>query len=391
MDLLQHMGVENMGPLLYSLIRFVKPRRILEVGAGYTTLFILQALKDNDAELQHLRAESMPNAAVASSEANGSSNDNSSAEQEPGFYVEEALSGSGSSFLHCVDNQEHDVFTAHGGLGAVVSAAADLELGHLLQVHTADAFELLLGSPAEQAAPKEERPPSGTVASAPAIQPSVPTSPAMPSEWDMVWLDGITTDPRWPRYFEAIWPQLVDPGGLALVHSTLTNAINRQWLRELTMPPQLRGNGTDDDGEGGERGTVGTATFSFRPAAPCADSHALELAAAIRAIKLSEVLATSAGVCGDAHDDDSCSDSSSTDGFEAELLRMVWCANSPTIKPIGFGLSSIELQVVLTVSASAKTVDAAAVSQLALCACLDVFCKFCVGWSQMPHQEHTHF
>ena len=29
-----HMGVENMGPLLYSLIRFHKPRHVLEVGAG---------------------------------------------------------------------------------------------------------------------------------------------------------------------------------------------------------------------------------------------------------------------------------------------------------------------------------------------------------------------
>lgn len=31
-------------------MRFHKPRRVLEVGAGYTTLFILQALRDNEAE-----------------------------------------------------------------------------------------------------------------------------------------------------------------------------------------------------------------------------------------------------------------------------------------------------------------------------------------------------
>ena len=41
-----HMGVENMGPLLYSLVRFAKPRHVLEVGAGYTSIFILQALHD---------------------------------------------------------------------------------------------------------------------------------------------------------------------------------------------------------------------------------------------------------------------------------------------------------------------------------------------------------
>jgi hypothetical protein len=30
----RHMGVENMGPMLYAFVRFTKPRRILEVGAG---------------------------------------------------------------------------------------------------------------------------------------------------------------------------------------------------------------------------------------------------------------------------------------------------------------------------------------------------------------------
>ena len=38
-----HMGCENMGPMLYSLVRFIKPRKVLEVGAGYTSIWILQA------------------------------------------------------------------------------------------------------------------------------------------------------------------------------------------------------------------------------------------------------------------------------------------------------------------------------------------------------------
>ncbi|MEG4293065.1 class I SAM-dependent methyltransferase [Microcoleus sp. C2C3] len=40
-------GTENVGPLLYSLIKFCRPKSVLEVGAGYSTLFILKALKDN--------------------------------------------------------------------------------------------------------------------------------------------------------------------------------------------------------------------------------------------------------------------------------------------------------------------------------------------------------
>ena len=50
-----HMGAENLGPLLYSYVRFTKPARVLEVGAGYTSMFILQALRDNAAELDAYR------------------------------------------------------------------------------------------------------------------------------------------------------------------------------------------------------------------------------------------------------------------------------------------------------------------------------------------------
>lgn len=50
-----HMGVETMAPLLYSLIRFTKPNMVMEVGAGYTTPFMLQALKDNFDEMAELR------------------------------------------------------------------------------------------------------------------------------------------------------------------------------------------------------------------------------------------------------------------------------------------------------------------------------------------------
>jgi hypothetical protein len=44
-----------MAPLIYSLIRSTRPVNVLEVGAGYTTLFALQALADNaaDADAEH--------------------------------------------------------------------------------------------------------------------------------------------------------------------------------------------------------------------------------------------------------------------------------------------------------------------------------------------------
>lgn len=45
-------GTEHMAPLLYALVRMVRPATIVEVGSGYSTLFLLRALADNagDAE-----------------------------------------------------------------------------------------------------------------------------------------------------------------------------------------------------------------------------------------------------------------------------------------------------------------------------------------------------
>jgi hypothetical protein len=40
-------GTENVGPLLYTLIKCCRPKSVFEVGAGYSTLCILKALKDN--------------------------------------------------------------------------------------------------------------------------------------------------------------------------------------------------------------------------------------------------------------------------------------------------------------------------------------------------------
>lgn len=46
------MGTELMGELIYSLIRSSRPQTLLEVGMGYTTPFMLQAIKDNLDDVQ---------------------------------------------------------------------------------------------------------------------------------------------------------------------------------------------------------------------------------------------------------------------------------------------------------------------------------------------------
>ena len=143
----QHMGVENMGPMLYALVRFLKPRRLLEVGAGYTTLFILQALADNAAELQRCRGAR-----------SGAGRGEVSCAQEEGggepvpWCVEEVLDADevagAAAVLVAVDNEEHEVFTELGGGGeqggmALVSTIAT-KLGlerHYVPV-VADCFDV---------------------------------------------------------------------------------------------------------------------------------------------------------------------------------------------------------------------------------------------------------
>lgn len=46
------MGTENAAPLLYALVRMLRPRSVLEVGLGYTTPFLLRALADAAADRQ---------------------------------------------------------------------------------------------------------------------------------------------------------------------------------------------------------------------------------------------------------------------------------------------------------------------------------------------------
>jgi Methyltransferase domain len=44
------LGTEHVAGLLYSIVRMTRPRSLLEIGLGYTTPFLLQALRDNIAE-----------------------------------------------------------------------------------------------------------------------------------------------------------------------------------------------------------------------------------------------------------------------------------------------------------------------------------------------------
>jgi predicted O-methyltransferase YrrM len=48
-------GTEHVALLLYSLVRMARPRTVVEYGPGYTTLFILRGLADNEADVKEER------------------------------------------------------------------------------------------------------------------------------------------------------------------------------------------------------------------------------------------------------------------------------------------------------------------------------------------------
>lgn len=172
-----HMGVENLGGFLYSFLRMTKKRRVVEIGAGYTSLWILQALADNDAELA--RIQDLQNSGQCRLLDWPWTNHQmvQSLREEP-------------AKLLCVDNCEHQKETATGAS----SIAKSMGLDHYLDFVQGDAFDLELGS----------------------------------DSIDILWCDfGVGS--RMRDFVASVWPSLRN-GGFLLCHSTLTNQRTRDWL-----------------------------------------------------------------------------------------------------------------------------------------------------------------
>ena len=175
-----HMGVENLGPFLYSFIRFTKKRKIVEIGAGYTSLWILQALKDNDDEferIRHLRDDGK--------------NRLLDIEWTIPFAMEKYQDEQSS--LLCIDNCAHQKETATGAS----AVAKSLGLEHYLDFVQGDAFELQLDT----------------------------------NSVDVLWCDfGVGS--RIKEFVVSAWG-CIRPGGFLVCHSTLTNQNTREWLESI--------------------------------------------------------------------------------------------------------------------------------------------------------------
>ena len=189
-----HMGVENLGPFLYSFLRFTKQqRRIVEIGAGYTSLWILQALKDNDMERGRIREL----------ETQGQCRLLDIPWTVPPLEDDDAVSS-----LLCIDNCLHQKETATGAL----AVAQALGLDSYLSFRKGDAFEEL--------------------------------RTLEPGSVDVLWCDfGVGS-----RILEFVssgaWDS-IRPGGFLLCHSSLTNRNTRAWLEKVRSRASKEETGMD--------------------------------------------------------------------------------------------------------------------------------------------------
>jgi hypothetical protein len=175
-----HMGVENMGPFLYSFLRLVKRRQIVEIGAGYTSAWILQALHDNDEELERIRTLQRAGQCRLLDYP-------WTAGEQVEAYDEQAAS------LLCIDNCEHQKETATGATAIAKSLGLDPYFSFL----QCDAFDLEL----------EE------------------------ASVDVLWCD-FGVGARMKEFAAGAWAS-IRPGGFLLCHSTLTNTNTRDWLETV--------------------------------------------------------------------------------------------------------------------------------------------------------------
>lgn len=186
------MGVESVSPFLYSMIRCIQPRRALEVGAGYSSLFILQALADNAEEHHNRRA--ILKGQVRSDQHTGLRRIFKGRHPLP-LAETDFYTGDYDPRLHVIDDGSHPATSAR----KVAEVARKLNLGHLLQFHDG-----LFQGMSRQFSPAD-----------------------LPL--DFVWFDcgGLQ------EFLDEYWNLISPLRGILIIHSSLTNPAKRAVLKAL--------------------------------------------------------------------------------------------------------------------------------------------------------------
>ncbi|MCH9686814.1 MAG: class I SAM-dependent methyltransferase [Deltaproteobacteria bacterium] len=179
------MGTEHMGPLLYSLVRFCRPRRVLEIGAGYTSAFLLRGLADNAADHRAMQAR------------RAQSEGREDPLALPRYYEDEPEH---APRLYCLDTLDHPHTTA----AAVPEVAQALGLDEYLRFVQAD------------------------------FRGYAHTFEADDLPFDLVWMDA-GSYAAYRAVLDEYWRLINPAGGLWLIHSTQTNLEGFAFIAKLKL------------------------------------------------------------------------------------------------------------------------------------------------------------
>lgn len=171
------MGTENIGPFIYDIIKITRARKILEIGGGYTSIFILKALADNEKLFSDdsVIEKSLKNDAYYNSIINDAQ-------------------------LHLVDDLSHPQTTAN----LISNKAKKLNLESFLTLHDADFMSFA------NKFPKSELP------------------------LDLLWLDCGDLN-AYQIFLKEYFPLVNKSGGIVLIHSLLTNLHGQFFLKQLKL------------------------------------------------------------------------------------------------------------------------------------------------------------
>jgi|TARA_B100000315_G_C14562499_1_gene581225 predicted O-methyltransferase YrrM len=181
---------ENVGPFLYSTIKTIRPKKILEIGAGYTSIFFAKALQEINEE------DSFDNDLI-----------NKQSELQE-WERRKKLLNKNYNFnqktkLIIVDNFSK---VKHDTARPVDNAISKLRLDEFIDFVEGDGMNLqLIDNLIEKYLPL-----------------------------DFVFLD-FGASAALPILFKFYFQRINDFGGYIMVHSTLTNAMHRLWLAELKL------------------------------------------------------------------------------------------------------------------------------------------------------------
>jgi len=208
---------ENVGPFLYSVVKTIRPKTVLEVGAGYTSVFLAKALSE-------IRAEDNFDQVLLDSVTelqplwyNGQTNMRAWEEVRVKgsvpkewmrrlfmlypYYVRDE-----ESRLLIIDNLSKELYD---NASPVNKALNDLNLDEFVEIINCDVYKF------------------------DDVDKFLKEYPVL----DFVFLD-FGAMLKLPTFFNFFLERLNDFGGCIMIHSTLSNVMHRLWLAELKLKYQ---------------------------------------------------------------------------------------------------------------------------------------------------------